>query len=197
MKSIRIAFLAVGGAVGLTLVVSHFCGCETVSGLQGLVVSPDYVQLTATSNTVDFTVEGSVSNELALPLAWSVSRPDLGYISQQSGWRALYTRHAPDGDNVVTVKDQYDNEGYARVRQIQGSGAIQLSKSEADSKTWTIAITASSGGPGEWWVHDPTVGTISSVGNGESAVYTIKEESESNDIYVRDSAGNIGSTTIP
>jgi len=199
MKLRRFAYLLGAAMICLTIVVctSTFMGCEVVSGLQGLTVSPSYTILTTVSNTVELSVSGGPSNSLALPIEWSMTRPDLGYISQNSGYTAIYYRLAPDGDNVIIATDQYGNEGYARVRQLQGNQAMNLSASEADSKTWTISIVSPLGGPYEWWVHDPTVGTISSSGSGESAVYTIKDEAGSNDIYVRDARGNIGAISIP
>ena len=183
--------------VVVAFAVVNFSGCKEAAGLTGLNITPSYVQLTSVSNTVEFTVSGGTSNDLSLPIAWSVSNPELGFIKATSGYRALYIRHAAPGDNIVYARDQYDNEGYARIRQIQGGQSLSLSKVQADSRTWTITVVSSAGGPFEWWVHDPTIGVISSAGNEASVVYTVKDDTQSNDVYVRDASGNIGSVSIP
>jgi hypothetical protein len=59
-----------------------------------------------------------VSGNLALPLEWSVSNSGLGNIISASGSNATYRANSgKTGDNVVTVKDQYGNEGSAVVTQ--------------------------------------------------------------------------------
>jgi len=200
MKTGRIACL-LGAAVlcmAVVVCVSTFTACDVVSGMDGLTVSPSYTVLSSGSNTVELSVSGGTSNSLALPLTWSMTRPDLGYIAQDRGYTAIYYRLAPDGDNIVIATDQYGNEGYARIRQADGGYALSLSASPmGDTNTWTVSVSSPVGGWYEWWVRDPTVGTISSLSSGPSAVYTVKLNTESNDIFVRDDSGNIGAVSIP
>ena len=100
-------------------------GCESGKGLESLFISPESVTLTATNKTVIFTAGGeSLSTNdtgqvasLARPLQWYVSDPALGSITKSSGTQAVYTRTTANGENTVIVKDQYDNEGFATVRQ--------------------------------------------------------------------------------
>jgi len=97
----------------------NFTGCEDASGLTGLTITPSVVQVNTGSNSnwVDFVVSGVISNTMALPIQWTVSKPELGYIAHSSGFSARYFRYAVDGDNVIIARDQYDNEGYALVKQ--------------------------------------------------------------------------------
>jgi len=101
--------------------VLNFAGCEDATGLSGLTITPSAAQLNigSNSNWVDFVVSGGVSsNDLALPIQWTVSKPELGYIANSSGYRARYFRYTAGGDNVIIARDQYDNEGYALVKQL-------------------------------------------------------------------------------
>lgn len=99
--------------------VMSFTGCEEATGLNGLSIVPSSVRLNPLSNSnyVDFAVSSSVSNDLVLPIEWSVSNPDLGYIDYRGGYKARYFRNPVNGDNVITVRDQYNNEGSALVKQ--------------------------------------------------------------------------------
>jgi hypothetical protein len=64
-----------------------------------------------------FTVTDGL-RELSLPLQWSVSRPELGIIVASGGYAATYmAADGTTGDNTVLVKDQYEAEGFALVRQ--------------------------------------------------------------------------------
>jgi len=181
-------------AIACVLMMSP--GCETASGLYQLTVDPSFVELTYASNSVTLAVIGT-SNNLSLPLTWSVSNPELGYIAMESGYSALYFRHAANGDNVVMVRDQYDNEGFATISQKTGENALSIQKTRADTNTWTLSVINPGSGTYEWWVHKPSLGEITTIGNGQSAVYDVKDFSQRNDVYVRDRRGNIGSASIP
>lgn len=114
-KTIMMAMVAVAGAV-----LWMGTGCEEAEGLKGLNVEPPTVTLGGSgSNAVtarEFTAV--VSNDLALPLEWRVSNPSLGDIRSQSGTKAIYAANkGQKGDNVITVRDQYKNEGSAIVTQ--------------------------------------------------------------------------------
>ncbi len=101
------------------LALGVWSGCEQAEGLDGLSVSPSTVTLGGASNnvtTVAFTA--SISSPLALPMEWRVSNPGLGLIVSHSGTNAIYKANkGAKGDNIVTARDQYGNEGSAVVTQ--------------------------------------------------------------------------------
>ncbi len=103
--------LAIGMAVALALT-----GCDSAEGVDGIQVSPESVTLTSTNNTVVFAAKAE--SGLALPLEWSVANSSLGTINYSSGSNAVYIASTvKKGNQVVIVKDQYGNEGYASVVQ--------------------------------------------------------------------------------
>lgn len=120
MKRIHLAWLATL-AVGIGIVggVMLLSGCEEAKGTQALTISPSFMDLTASgssNSTQTFTVTDGLRS-LSLPLEWSVSDPSLGHIGRQGGTSASYVRTAAHGDNSIVVKDQYDAEGVATIRQ--------------------------------------------------------------------------------
>ncbi len=137
MKQIIISLLLVL-SVGLFL-----CGCEESKGNEGLIISPssrnmsdagtprwfavigknDAADSSSDSSTSTGTnTESTVTSEMALsdlsyPLEWSVSNPALGTITESSGDSALYQKNNASGQQTITARDQYGNEGYAAVYQ--------------------------------------------------------------------------------
>ncbi len=172
------------------LLVAGLSGCEQGNGLDELRVTPSSVVLTPGSNTVDFAVgedTNATPDSLALPLKWSVSDPSLGTILHHSGWTARYQRSGRDGENVVTVEDQFGQKGYARVKQTRDQYTLALTASPNPipfgSDTCTIVV---SGGvlPYSWWVQDPSLGVIVRSA-GDTAVYRSQAPGE-NVVEVRD-----------
>ncbi|MBN1557974.1 MAG: hypothetical protein JW951_07490 [Lentisphaerae bacterium] len=111
-------------------------GCEEGSGTRGLNITPSVVELGKTENeetegtngttttettldetTVVFSVVSNDLRALSFPLEWWVTNPDLGLITSASGASAVYVRTWAGGVNVVGVRDQYGEEGYATVYQ--------------------------------------------------------------------------------
>lgn len=95
-------------------------GCESAGGTGGVAISPSSKVLGGESSNatsvVDFTAQ--VTDPLALPLSWRVSNAALGNIISASGSNATYKANSgAKGDNVITVRDQYENEGSAVVTQ--------------------------------------------------------------------------------
>lgn len=187
---------------GLVCVVSGvwLAGCEPAKGTKGLSITPSSVTLGASSNTVTFVADNVASNGLALPLSWSVADGELGSITHSSGLSATYRRTSRDGENTVIARDQYENEGYATVRQTSVLGTTErLTLSSANTRlttsTNTTTITVSGGtGPYSWWVDNESIGTVSHAG-GASAVYTGKSNG-SNAIHVEDANGAAGSIGV-
>lgn len=110
--------------IGVVVVLSVmsigvWTGCESAGGTGGVSISPANPVLgSSSSNSTAVVFTASVSDQLALPLAWSVSNPALGTIISSSGSNATYkANEGRTGDNIVTVKDQYDNQGSAVVTQ--------------------------------------------------------------------------------
>jgi hypothetical protein len=161
-----------GGAIVLSALLQT--GCEEAKGLQGLQVDPSSATLRTNNQTVVFTVTGGITNEtLALPLYWAVKDEGLGRIVSSSGFMAIYQRTDRNGVNAVTVRDQYENEGYATVDQSSENYSLTLEASDttvAIGEAVTIrVITESAQAPFAWrLVSGP--GSVS--GSGASAGYS-------------------------
>jgi hypothetical protein len=58
------------------------------------------------------------TGKLALPLEWSVAKPEMGGILSQSGSNAVYAASSGmKGGNTILVKDQYGNTAQAGISQ--------------------------------------------------------------------------------
>lgn len=109
----RISVWLLGGVLaGLVI-----AGCESTKTEDSVItLSPANVTLTNDYATVIFTASLTGTNTaMALPLRWSVSHPERGTIAASGSMSALYQGTRLGGENVVTVKDQGDNEGTAFV----------------------------------------------------------------------------------
>lgn len=130
--------------VALVLCSRFFVGCEAANGINGVTVTVnpsvviyDIAPSPANPNEwpigqqVQFTASWDSTNQvpgfsyqLALPLTWSVSDPSQGSIAGNSGdyyhggVTALYVPTGNPGQNIITVRDQYGNEGFAMVTQM-------------------------------------------------------------------------------
>jgi len=104
----------------IAVAMGVWSGCEQAEGLDGLSVNPPAAILGDSSNTtttVAFTA--SISGPLALPLEWRVSNSGLGWIASHSGSNAVYKgTTGAKGDNIITARDQYGNEGSAVVTHL-------------------------------------------------------------------------------
>ena len=127
-----LSVLSILGAIGAVVVFPMLqVGCEEADGVDGLTISPSAHSFfgdegrktftaysgAAVSDTNGVVSAGTSFSPLALPLVWSVSDSTLGSIVASSGATAIYERTAANGVNTITVRDQYDNEGYATVSQ--------------------------------------------------------------------------------
>jgi hypothetical protein len=95
-------------------------GCEEAKGLEaiGLTITPETLSASNRIATCAATLSSSNNNSLAFPLEWRVSSDKMGYIKNPSGSQALYVANKYYyGQNIVTVRDQYGNEGSAVVTQ--------------------------------------------------------------------------------
>lgn len=116
MKSIKLVSVAL---VMMGMAALIWSGCESAEGTSGIGVSPSSVILGATgSNGFTQVFSAQTSGNLALPLEWRVSNAELGTIISSSGSNATYrANEGRRGDNVITVTDQYGNDGSAVVMQ--------------------------------------------------------------------------------
>ena len=113
-------------------------GCEEAKGLDGLTLDPASATLSTNGQKVVFTVTGGITNEsLALPLIWTVSDSALGTVRFSSGYSATYERSSVDGSNTIIARDQYDNEGYATIRQTAASYSLTLTASATSIEAGT------------------------------------------------------------
>lgn len=175
-----------------------FSGCEEATGLQGLTITPNSVTLTTGTNTVVFKVTGGVSNDLQLPFMWSVSDSSLGTIIASSGYTATYKRTDNNGENLVTVIDQYDNEGYATVDQTveQYSLTLTATNTTLTAANNTTTITAEGGeAPYSWWVRSEGLGAVISGGSSDTAVYAAYAAGV-NVVHCEDANGVLGTISI-
>jgi len=118
MKTKRLFHCAIA-TLGVAVLLSVLTGCEDGSGANPLTISPDVVSLQGSNapNSVVFTVSSNSLRTLSFPLMWSVSRPELGVITSASGASAVYLPRNLAGVNIISVRDQYEEEGFATVYQ--------------------------------------------------------------------------------
>lgn len=113
--SLFVLLLLAAGVATLVAVT----GCDEAPGLGWLIIEPAYIDLTLGSNVVEFVIStNSQGSALGLPLEWLVTDTSLGRIVGAGGYRALYVRYSANGMNTIIARDQYDNEGFATVRQM-------------------------------------------------------------------------------
>lgn len=113
MKKMLVLVLMVVAGIVASAIMS---GCDSAEGTEGISLSPSSATLSSGTNAVVFSAQAK--SALALPLEWSVSNGSLGYITRGSGSNAVYTAYSgKTGNQVVSVKDQYGNEGFASVIQ--------------------------------------------------------------------------------
>jgi hypothetical protein len=170
-------------------------GCEEAKGLQGLQVNPSSVVMATNGQISVFTVTGGVTNEsLALPLTWRVSDEGLGRIVYSSGYVAGYQRFSPNGVNTIIVRDQYENEGYATVRQTAATYGLTLAASASSinvNEAATITITTESAQAPFSWRLASGPGSLVGDSGSRSAVYT-GDAAGSASISVTDANGASG-----
>ncbi len=170
LSSVSLCFIVAVVVIGLLLQT----GCEEATGLQGLQVDPSSVVLTTNNQTVVFTVTGLTNEILALPLVWTVQNADLGQIVFSGGYSATYQRSAPNGVNSITVRDQYDNEGYASIRQSAANYSLELSATDTSILTGeatTITITTASAEAPFSWRKVSGPGALTGDSGSRSAAY--------------------------
>ena len=121
-------------------------GCETNKGTSNIIITDENGNTSVTlegsdnsstliavirNNNTDYNTSSNqtstgvtafvsataLTTNMALPLVWTVSDSTLGSIQNNSGVTALYWRTGKNGDNIITCKDQYSNEGFITIRQ--------------------------------------------------------------------------------
>ncbi len=175
-------------------------GCEEAKGLTGLQVDPSSVMLSTNGASVVLSVVGGITNNtLALPLTWRVTDANLGQVTFSSGTTAVYRRSAANGVNTVIVEDQFENEGFATIRQQAASYSLAL---EADATTLalnegtTIRITTEQAVAPFNWQLASGPGTVTGGSGSRSAVYAAGSQEGVAVISVSDANGASGSISI-
>lgn len=109
----------VAGVMIVVLAGVVMVGCETTTSEDNVItVSPATAVLTNDYATQVFTASFGNTNgglALVLPLQWSVSHPERGTIKASGSMMAIYQATRLGDENLITVRDQGDNEGTAIV----------------------------------------------------------------------------------
>jgi len=200
MKQFRRVVTAFGCIWVLVAVSFMQMGCEEATGLGGLQVDPATVTLTTNDTSVVLTVVGGGTNELlALPLTWGVSNPNLGQISAASGFTAVYRRTPANGVNMVTVRDQFENEGFVTITQRSVSYTFSLVAEPASlqpNQGATISIEGDAAEAPFSWRLVSGPGTLSGDSGSRSASYAAGEDPGVAQISVTDANGISASISI-
>ncbi len=112
-------FIGVGcddADTGSVITVLHDVGGDPQTG-PATLVGRGSVLFTAEYRGNALNTATNQTDELHLPLEWSVNNPDLGRISGRGGHEAVYVSSGRTGHNVVFVKDQRGREGVTSVDQ--------------------------------------------------------------------------------
>lgn len=175
MKRI-LSLLSFAGALSFVVVFAMVqVGCEDTPDTSGLTITPSSVTLSTNTSVQTFTVTGGITNQLALPLTWTVSAGGLGAITASSSTNAIYQRTAANGVNVITATDQYGHQGYAAVTQTSSAYSMTLSASPATIEVGaasTVTITSTGSQAPYVWQLASGAGTLASDAGSASAVFT-------------------------
>lgn len=177
-------------------------GCEEATGVGGLEINPAQVTLSTNDMTVVLSVVGITNNTLALPLTWSVSDTGLGVLTASSGLTAVYRRSDRTGVNTITVRDQFEREGYAVVTQESTEeeeeessfGLTADSTSIQVNEGATVSIDGTAIAPFTWTLSGP--GSLSAASGSRSAAYAAGASTGVAQITVTDGNGVAGSISI-
>lgn len=181
-------------------------GCDEATGLILLGIEPAYVDLTPGSNLVEFVIStNSQGSELGLPLEWIVTDSSLGRIVGSGGYNAIYVRFGPNGVNTIIARDQYDNEGFATVRQMVDQYGLTLTAAPevipGGSTLSTITVTRDGTtedgtAPFTWTTLYPENGIIISGQGSDTAIYRSNAGQSVNVVQCTDANGVTGSVAI-
>jgi hypothetical protein len=109
LTGIRLAFLLAIAVIGLV-------ACDATN-VERLTVTPSHVDLWDSDNAVTISVVPDSASTSNGPYEWWVNDDSLGSVVPESGDQVLYFRTAKTGDNYVFVRDAYNREGWAVIRQ--------------------------------------------------------------------------------
>lgn len=133
--------LCAGMLAGVAMIVG---GCEKVEGLDRLTLTPAARKLGPDEQSLSIGITNGVPEDpLAFPIEWRVSNPHLGTIQHNGGITAIYHRTGGTGVNTITARDQFKNEGFSVIEQMD---AVTYFIDQAGS-IYVIALTASPESP--------------------------------------------------
>ncbi len=111
--------------LGMAVLMASVCtlilttSCEDVTTDTTIRISPDAPEVNRNEVIVlTAALASGGTNNLFLPLEWSVSDPTLGTVVGRAGDTAVYQAGNRTGNNVIKVRDQTNNEGVTSVRQL-------------------------------------------------------------------------------
>ena len=197
----RSAICTLAFSVSIVLTGILLTGCDDTDGTDGLTITPSSVTMTSEDTTKSFEVTGGITNmDLALPLTWTSSNDGLGSITHSDGLSAVYTRGSANGNNTITARDQYGNEGYASIKQTAATYSLTLTASPASipdgSNTSTVSTTEPEGAlaPYTWAV---TSGSGSIIGGQGTTVAVFQSSGEGVSVVTcTDANGASGAVSI-
>lgn len=112
--------------IAITAVLLAFlaAGCEDADTGSAMAIDPATSDLSGSGATVVLTAKSLVavtasnrSDQIILPVTWSVSNPSLGGIMSSRGYTAVYESNGRPGQNVVFAEDAYGREALAVINQ--------------------------------------------------------------------------------
>ncbi len=238
MKKLALGAIFLGVVTCMTALL--MTGCDEATGLEPILISPSESEMTTRdttvwlaasfpgataaikaddtngTSTVAFGDPVDTTDILHLPLTWKVTNPALGQIVSQGGASAVYVRTTATGVNRIIVRDQYDNEGFATIRQMVEQYTLDLvslsgtATNNANAAyipvgevTATIRVSSAIGGDGPtapftWSVLFPTRGYILAGQGSDTCVFRTTDENETgfNVVQCTDAYGVVGTIVV-
>jgi len=200
MKQERFVLVSCLFVLSVFLIALTQSGCEEAKGVGGLEVDPSSVTLSADDTSEVLEVVGGIAdNTLALPLEWRVSDPSLGQIVAMSGRTAVYRRTSANGVNTVTVRDQFEREGYVTITQRSASytfGLVAEPTSIQPNQGSTIRIEGDEAQAPFRWRLVSGPGSLSGGSGSRSASYAASSSTGVAQISVTDANGIAASVSV-
>lgn len=188
----------------LVVFLAMWCSCEDRIIDADMTIEPSDTTITEdTDMGITLTATPNGDRDLYYPLVWEVSDPSLGEIQSSAGAEAVYKSFGVYGNNTITVHDQDQSSGAARVFCSIPGGGLVIAPNETTFTTNTpqavvLVVTADLGNPVpplHWSVGNSALGYIASHG-GLSAVYESTGVNGINTVKVVDSQGNKGTAAV-
>jgi hypothetical protein len=109
----------------LTAASCLLLGCDDASTGSALSISPPSTTIEGKGSVVltaiatDSDTPTNRNQEIILPLSWEVGNPNLGSVSGNAGFTAVYVSNGRIGQNTIFARDAIGREGVAVVSQVE------------------------------------------------------------------------------